>query len=105
MLRRMASAARPILGDIMSETISEILGEPESWANCVSDELDGLANLRESTIVDVFVSRNELTLYALGKNGVEAVAVFVIEDQDLRQKIAKAILPGADVLATLRLAI
>jgi hypothetical protein len=90
----------------MSETIvQDVLGEPESWANCVSDQLIGLPNMRGATILDVFVSRKELTLYALGTNGAEAMAVFVIEDQDLRQKIASAMHPGVAVLAALRASI
>ena len=92
-----------MLGDIISDTIvGDVLGEPESWANCVSDELVGLPNLRDATILDVFVSRNRLTLYALAENGAEAVAVFVIENQDLRKKIAKAMQPGLDVSAALQ---
>jgi hypothetical protein len=90
----------------MGETIvQDVLGELESWANCVSDQLIGLPDMRKATIVDVFVSRNEVTLYALGTNGAEAVAIFVIEDQDLRLKVATAMHPGVDVLAALRAAI
>ena len=86
-------------------TVCDVLGESASWANCISDELVGLPDMREATIVDVFVSRNELTLYAKGTNGAQSMAVFVIDDQDVRQKIAAAIHPPVGVLAALRLAI
>jgi hypothetical protein len=95
-----------ILGNTISETIvSDVLGEPESWANCISDELVGLPNLREATILDVFVSRNELALYALAATGAEAMAVFVIENQGLRKKIATVMRPGLNVSTALQAAI
>lgn len=90
----------------MSETmIQDVLGEPESWGNCVSDQLVGLPDMQGATIVDVFVSRNELTLYTQGTNGAESVAVFVVEDQDVRKKIATLMQPGVEVYAALRTAI
>lgn len=90
----------------MSETIvSDVLGEPESWANCISDELVGLPDLRAATILDVFVSPNALTLYAVAANGAEAVAVFDIENTGLRKKIATAMQPGLDVSTALKAAI
>ena len=86
-------------------TVCDVLGEPASWANCISDELVGMPDMREATIVDVFVSRNELTLYAKGTNGAQSMAVFVIENQDLREKVATAMHIGANVFAALHSAI
>lgn len=86
-------------------TVCDVLGEPASWANCISDQLVGLPDMRGATIVDLFVSRNELTLYAKGTNGAQSMAVFVIENQDLREKVATAIHPPIGVRAALRLAI
>ena len=85
--------------------VSDVLGNPESWAHCVSDQLVGLPDLRKATVVDVFVSRNELTLYAQETNGAESVTVFVIEDPDVRRKIATAMPPGVGLLAALQAAI
>ena len=90
----------------MSETIvQDVLGEPESWSNCVSDQSVGLPDLRGATIVDVFDTGKKITLYARGVDGTETVSVFVIEDQDVRRKIATAIQPGTNVLAALQAAI
>jgi len=87
----------------MGETmVQDVLGQPEAWTNCVSDQLVGLPDMREATIGDVFVCRNKLTLYVRGADGAEAVAVFVIDDQGLRQKIATAMQPGENVHAALR---
>jgi hypothetical protein len=61
--------------------------------------------LREATILDVFVSRNELALYALAATGAEAMAVFVIENQGLRKKIATVMQPGLNVSTALQASI
>lgn len=103
---RIGSVSRLILGNTISETIvSDVLGEPESWANCISDELVGLPDLREATILDVFVSRNGLALYTLAATGAEAMAVFVIENQGLRKKIATVMQPGLNVSTALQAAV
>ena len=82
--------------------VQDVLGLPETWANCVSDDVGEPPDLQGATIIDVFVSRNEITLYAIEAQGGEAVAVFVIEDQAMRRRIASALRPGADVLLALR---
>jgi len=86
-------------------TVCDVLGEPASWGNCISDEPAGSPDMRGATVLDVFVSRNELTLYTRGVNGSESATVFVIQDPDLRQKVATAIHPGVEVLAALRIAV
>ncbi len=87
----------------MGETmVQDVLGQPESWTNCVSDQLIGLPDMRAATIGDVFVCRNKITLLVRGSDGAEAVAVFVIEDQELREKIAAVMRPGENVQAALR---
>jgi hypothetical protein len=86
-------------------TVCDVLGEPGSWVNCISDEMTGSPDMQGATVVDVFVSRNEVTLYARGLNGTESATVFVIQNQDLRQRIVTAMHPGMDVQAVLRVAV
>lgn len=85
--------------------VQDVLGEPESWENCVSDQLIGLPDMQGATIIDVFDAGKKLTLYARGVDGTETVSVFVIEDQDLRRKVATAMQPGVGVLAAMQAAI
>lgn len=86
-------------------TVCDVLGGPESWENCISDDAAGSPDMRGATVLDVFVSRNELTLYVRGANGTESATVFVIKDQDVRQKVVPAMHPGVDVLTALRVAV
>jgi hypothetical protein len=90
---------------VSEATVCDVLGKPDLWVNCISDELSGLPDMRGATVLDVFVSRDQITLYARGSNGTESASVFVIQDQDLRQKIVMAMQPGVEVLAALRVAI
>ena len=90
----------------MGETmVQDVLGPPESWTDAISDQAIGMPDLRGATIVDVFENGKKLTLYARGVDGTETVSVFVIEDQDVRRKIATAIHPGVNVVAALQTAI
>lgn len=87
----------------MGETmVQDVLGQPESWTDSVSDQAVGLPDLRGATILDVFDTGKKLTLYARGADGSETVSVFVIEDQDVRRKVATAMHAGADVFAALK---
>ena len=90
------------MGEVM---VQDVLGQPESWTNSVSDQAVGMPDLRGATILDVFENGKKLTLYARGMDGTETVCVFVIEDQDVRRKVATAIHPGSNVVAALQTAI
>jgi len=81
--------------------VQDVLGEPASWANVISDQLSGLPEMREATIEDIFVARNKITLYARAADGTQTAAVFEIDNQDLRHKVVMAIRPGVPVLAAL----
>ena len=90
----------------MGETlVQDVLGQPESWSDSISDQAIGLPDLRGATILDVFENGKKLTLYSRGVDGTETVSMFVIEDQDVRRKIATTMHPGANVVAALQAAI
>jgi hypothetical protein len=50
----------------------------------------------------VFVVKQELLVYIQGIAGSETVAVFLIEDQGLRERTADALQIGAEVIAALQ---
>ena len=83
-------------------TVRDVLGDPKAWPFCISDDLNGIPDLRDANIVDVFVTRQRLFLYMIGATGTAAVAVFFVEDQELREKTADALQIGAKVAAALQ---
>jgi hypothetical protein len=50
-----------------------------------------------ATILDVFVSGNQLALYTRSSAGLEALSIFFIDDQQLRARIATQLIPGLDI--------
>ena len=82
-------------------TARDVLGDPVAWPFCISDDPNGIPDLRGATIEDIFITQKWLYLYMHETSGCEAVAVFFIDDQDLREKIALALRSAADLLAAL----
>ena len=78
-------------------TIRDVLGEPSTWDNHISDGFDGKPDMNGATILDVFVSGNQLALYTRSAAGVEALSIFFIDDQQLRARIATQLMPGLDI--------
>ena len=58
--------------------------------------------MRGAILLDVFVARQELSIYIQGIAGSETVAVFLIEDQGLRERTADALQIGAELVAALQ---
>jgi hypothetical protein len=78
-------------------TVRDVLGEPSSWDNHISDGFEGKPDMDGATILDVFVSGNQLALYTRNAVGVEALSIFFIDDQEIRARIATQLMPGLDV--------
>ena len=83
-------------------TVQDVLGEPGEWTRCISNDANEMPDMRGAIILDVFVVRQELLIYIQGIAGSETVAVFLIEDQGLRQRTADALQIGAEVIAALQ---
>jgi hypothetical protein len=61
-----------------------------------------MPDMRGAILLDVFVARQELSIYIQGIAGSETVAVFLIEDQGLRERTADALQIGAELVAALQ---
>lgn len=83
-------------------TLRDVLGDPKAWPYCISDGRDGRLDLRRATILDVFVAQQRLCLYLQESTGTQAVAIFHIEDQDLRERAKQSIQIGARVETALK---
>ena len=81
-----------------TRTVRDVIGDPESWENHISDAADSkLPNLVCAKIQDVFSSGNQLRVYTRNSAGVEALSVFFINDTALRAQVANLLVPGLDV--------
>ena len=86
-------------------TLRDVLGEPTSWANRVGDGLSSKIDMDGATVLDVFVSGNQLAIYTRSAAGLEALSIFNIDDAELRARIASRLIPGLDIHAAVALQI
>ena len=80
-----------------AKILRDLFGDPNGWTNQISDGLDWMPDMNEATIVDVFVSGNQVAIYTRSAEGIRALSVFCVDDQDLRVRAANALAPGANV--------
>ena len=62
-----------------------------------SDGEGGKPDMNGATIVDVFVSGEQIVIYTKSKQGVDALSLFFVRDPEIRARIAQALVPGANV--------
>jgi hypothetical protein len=86
-------------------TVRDVIGDPSSWANHISDGFDGEPDMDDATILDVFVAGNQLAIYTRSVGGIEALSIFFIDDAELRARIAIQLVPGMDIHAAVALQI
>jgi len=80
------------------KTLRDLFGDPDGWQNLMSDGEDGaMPDLVGATILDIFVSGDQIAIYVRTADGVEALAIFHVEDHELRGRVARVILPGLSV--------
>lgn len=82
-------------------TVRDVLGDPKAWPYCISDDRDGIPDLGGAVILDVFIAKQRLFVHLRAGEGTEVVAVFFIEDQDVRERIAHALPTGSRVSTAL----
>ena len=84
-------------------TVQEVVGKPIAWPFLISDDPSGMFDVLGATILDIFVTQQRLFVYMQTVTGSQTIAVFLIEDQELRERTAAALKPGtqlADALQT-----
>jgi len=78
-------------------TVRDVLGEPESWSNYMRGEWRGIPDMKGATISEVVALGKEVAVHTKGAPGGDTFSVFVIEDQDLRERTIRALRPGVEV--------
>lgn len=74
-----------------------MLGEPESWSNYMRGDWHGIANMKGATISEVIALGKEIAVHTKGAPGGDTFSVFVIEDQNIRERTVRALRVGAEV--------
>lgn len=80
-----------------TKTVRDVLGEPESWPNSMNGDRQGIPNMKGATIWDVIAAGNEVAVHTQGAVCGPTFSVFIIEDQDLRERTVRALKLGAPI--------
>ena len=83
------------------QTVRDIIGEPEDWSNCITDEPEAMPYVNGAIIVDVFSTANEIAVHLRGETGFETLSVFQIENSTIREGLVKALKPGQSICEAL----
>lgn len=75
-------------------TVRDVIGDPEQWSNCVSDEPERMPDVSDATILDVFSNANEIAVHLRAAAGSETLSVFRIHEPADREGLVKALRPG-----------
>jgi hypothetical protein len=80
-----------------ARTVRDVLGDPESWPNSLNGEHDGTPNMQGAKIWDVIASGDEIAVHTKGGIDGPTFSVFVIEDENLREQMLRALILGSPV--------
>jgi len=82
---------------IDTKRVSDVIGNPESWPNYLHSGWLGPPDMRGAVITDVISSGNQIAIRTEGAACGDTFSVFVIEDQNLRERTLLALRPGTKV--------
>ena len=85
---------------VMTRTIRDVLGAPESWPNDRNGGL-GMPLLRGATIVSAIEAEPDELRIAIEARGQMVHSTFVIADRDDRHRLLEILQPGLDLKACL----
>jgi hypothetical protein len=83
------------------QTVRDIIGEPDDWSNCVSDEAVAKPAVSGAMILDVFSTANEISIHWRADSGFETLSVFKISDPRIQTGLVRALRPGTFLLEAL----
>ncbi len=80
-----------------TRTVRDVIGEPESWSNCMRGDREGIRNMAGATISEVITLGQEVAVHTKGASCGDTFSVFVIEDPEVRERTVRALRLGAEV--------
>jgi hypothetical protein len=86
-------------------SVRDLIGDPSSWVNHISDGDGNMPEMDGATIQDIFNSGNQLAIYTRNTAGIEALSIFYIDSAELRERLASLLLPGLNVHDAVAIAI
>lgn len=79
--------------------ISDVIGSPESWANLMDGDGQGILNMQGAVIAEVIAAGDQIAIETRGANSERTFSIFRVEDPDLRARTVRALRQGVEVHA------
>jgi hypothetical protein len=80
-----------------TKTVRDVIGEPESWPNLMHCEWQGPQDMRGATIAEVFAAGDQIAVQTKGAVCGETFSTFMVEDQELRDRLTQVLRPELSV--------
>jgi hypothetical protein len=80
-----------------SKTARDVIGAPESWPNHLNGHSKEPPDMRGATITEVFAAGDQIAIHTKGAVCGETFSTFVVEDQELRDRLTQVLRPELNV--------
>ena len=80
-----------------SKTVRDVIGEPESWPNHLNGHSKEPLDMRGAVITDAFASGDQIAIHTKGSTCGETFSTFVVEDQELRNRLTQVLRANLNV--------
>ena len=77
--------------------VRDVIGEPESWPNHLNGHSKEPPDMRGAVITDAFSLGDEIGVQTMGAACGETFSTFVVEDQELRDRLTQVLRANLNV--------
>ena len=85
--------------------VRDVLGEPDSWPNFMHEEWQQAQDMRGAIITVVFAAGDQIAVQTKGAICGETFSTFVVEEQEVRDRIMQILRPDLSVYAAVATAL
>jgi hypothetical protein len=85
--------------------VRDVLGEPDSWPNFMHEEWQQGRDMRGAIITVVFAAGDQIAVQTKGAICGETFSTFVVEEQELRDRVMQILRPELSVYAAVATAL
>jgi len=80
-----------------TKCVRDVIGEPESWRNQLNGHSKEPPDMRGAVITDAFALGDEIAVQTKGAACGETFSTFVVEEQNLRDRLTQVLRANLDV--------
>ncbi len=85
--------------------VRDVLGEPDSWPNFMNEKWQQARDMRGAIITVVFAAGDQIAVQTKGAICGETFSTFVVEEQEVRDRVMQILRPDLSVYAAVAIAL